>query len=137
MSIQQTLEQKRAAAAWKCIKKIEDTQDKDLQKKYGTLAQKAPADIQTGGLGQTLAFWSAKSSVREDGSDSAEKKAHRAILDDISKWLKNEASINFGDGGILEWVVNNNTQISEYRRATAESIAFLVWLKRFAEAKLP
>jgi CRISPR-associated protein Cmr5 len=36
---------------------------------------------------------------------------------------------------LLEWIVNPNTGSDRYRQATAEAIAFLVWVKRFAEAE--
>jgi len=36
---------------------------------------------------------------------------------------------------LLYWIVNN-AATDEYRRATAETMAFLTWLKRFAEAEL-
>jgi CRISPR/Cas system CMR-associated protein Cmr5 small subunit len=34
---------------------------------------------------------------------------------------------------MLEWLLKQST--TEYRRATAETLAYLSWLKRFAEAK--
>jgi CRISPR-associated protein Cmr5 len=39
-----------------------------------------------------------------------------------------------GTGSALEWILRQDS--STYRRATTESLAFLNWLKRFAEAEL-
>jgi len=51
----------------------------------------------------------------------------------ITEWLKQQLKLN---GDLLEWIVNSaNSQ--QYRLATMEALAFLQWLKRFAEAVLP
>ena len=57
MSRQRSLEQERASFAWECVTKV---RGKDYAEDYGQVARRAPADIQTNGLGQTLAFWRAK-----------------------------------------------------------------------------
>ncbi|MBO9308100.1 type III-B CRISPR module-associated protein Cmr5, partial [Thermomicrobium sp.] len=36
---------------------------------------------------------------------------------------------------LREWIVRQ-ASVAEYRRATLEALAFLAWLKRFAEAEL-
>jgi CRISPR-associated protein Cmr5 len=87
------------------------------------LARSAPADIQANGLGQTLAFWKAKG-----------EEHHRCLFDHVSQWVKGQ--IGFSDDDLLQWVVTA-ADTDGYRRATAEAIAFLIWLKRFAEAELP
>lgn len=136
MSRQQTLEQQRAAYAWKCIQKIKTdvfSNDPNKQKEYGSLAKSAPADIQTNGLGQTLAFWRAKSS-KEGKLDS--KTAHFHLLQHVTGWLNEPDSLNLGIKELVKWVVES-AKTTDYRRATTETIAFLVWLKRFAEAELP
>jgi CRISPR/Cas system CMR-associated protein Cmr5 small subunit len=55
MSIQQSLEQKRAVKAWEFVEKISKEPD-DVKKKYSSLARKVPAVIRTGraGGGQNL-----------------------------------------------------------------------------------
>ena len=58
-SQQRTLEQRRAASAWANVEDVH-THGTSYEKEYGQLARSAPADIQTNGLGQTLAFWRAK-----------------------------------------------------------------------------
>jgi len=135
MSIQQSIEQKRAAKAWEFVEKISKDPD-DVKKKYSSLVRKAPADIQTGGLAQTLAFWTAKSAVAEGKPKKAEHTAHAKLLDHVSTWVKSDDSMKLSQDDFLEWLLKTATT-SQYRRATTEALAFLVWVKRFAEAKLP
>lgn len=123
MSRQQSLEQKRAAAAWERVVYVRD-HGQSYAKKYGQLAKSAPADIQANGLGQTLAFWRAK--PKEEHS--------QALFKDVSDWVKKQMGLST-QKTLLEWIIQD-ARTDEYRRATAEAIAFLNWLKRFAEAEL-
>ena len=120
MSRRRSLEQERAKAAWERVSAVKG---QPYAGKYGQLARSAAADIQANGLGQTLAFWSAK------GEDH-----HRALLSHVSQWVQGQ--IGLSDGDLLQWIINT-ADTDGYRRATAEAIAFLIWLKRFAEAELP
>jgi CRISPR-associated protein Cmr5 len=115
-SLQQTLEQRRAAQAWNQTERV----DKSLSKKeYGSLVRGLPAMIQTDGLGQTLAFLKAK-----------DKDEHRAAYTNLKEWLAGE--FGFTDD-LLPWLINQPSDV--YRRVTSETQAYLLWLKRFAEAK--
>ena len=137
MSNQRTLEQERAGFAWDCIQKIKKEVFKENTKKqenYSSLARKAPADIQTNGLGQTIAFWLAKGS--DKGKPDLTTPDYQ-ILQHVTGWLNNTKSMNLGKSNLVEWVSSNEADVNTYRRATTETIAFLVWLKRFAEAELP
>lgn len=120
MSRQRSLEQERAKEAWE---RVTGRKNQNYASKYGQLARSAPADIQANGLGQTLAFWKAKGEAH-----------HQALFDDVSQWVKGQ--LNFSDGDLLQWIIKT-ADTDGYRRATAEAIAFLTWLKRFAEAELP
>lgn len=133
MSNQRTLEQKRAALAWTSVQGIKNNPNVEIKKKYSSLAQKAPADIQTNGLGQTLAFWRAKSATKE--KETAENVAHREILTHLKNWLNNDDGMKIGVTDLVDWI-SNTANTNDYRRATSEAIAFLVWLKRFAESDL-
>jgi CRISPR-associated protein Cmr5 len=120
MSRQRSLEQERAKAAWERVSAVKG---QSFAGKYGQLARNSPANIQANGLGQTLAFWKAKG-----------EEHHRHLFNHVSEWVKGQ--IGFSDGDLLQWVVTT-ADTDGYRRATAEAIAFLIWLKRFAEAELP
>lgn len=139
MSRQRSLEQERAKAAWD---KISDVRNKQLQEKdhfgkeYGSLAKSAPTDIQTNGLGQTLAFWRAKGYEKGQPKHNGNN-AHYQLLVHLSSWLREQLKLPISQDAesVLNWIVEKATT-EEYRRATAEAIAFLSWIKRFAEAEL-
>lgn len=117
VSRRRSLEQERAAKAWDCVRSVAER-----KKEYVSLARGAPADIQANGLGQTLAFWKAKKELE-----------HRQVYAAVSQWIQER--LNLGDRDVLEWVIKD-ANTNDYRRATAEVMAFLTWLKRFAEAEL-
>ena len=129
MSQQRSLEQERAKAAWKLISDYKDAHktNKDEQGKMRALALGAPAEIQMIGLGQALAFWRAKS--RKDS-----EKHHKDFYEAISGWVKERIKWN-GNDSLLEWVMNT-ASTSDYRRATSETLAYLKWMKYFAEGEL-
>jgi CRISPR-associated protein Cmr5 len=132
MSQQRSLEQIRAARAWACVTQVRD-KGKDYAKEYGSLVKSGPADSQANGLGQTLAFWRAK------GYDKGKPKAgganaHYQLLDHVSGWVRSQLKLS-GSKEVLEWMAED-ASTDQYRRATTEAIAFLSWVKRFAEAEL-
>ncbi|MCS6774899.1 MAG: type III-B CRISPR module-associated protein Cmr5 [Thermoflexales bacterium] len=116
MNQSRTLEQERAKHAWQAVQKAK--QD-NVGKEFGRVARSLPADIQANGLGQTLAFLRAK--------------GHNHVFDAVSDWAKQR--LNHGSDNLLEWITQQATS-EDYRRATAEVIAYAIWLKRFAEAEL-
>jgi CRISPR-associated protein Cmr5 len=120
ISRQRSLEQQRAAVAWESIKSVKG---QNYEKKYKPIACGSATDIQVSGLGQTLAFWRAKN-----------KDEHKAIYGHFSGWIKERLSLN-AQVDLLEWIVNT-ASTNDYRRARAEAIAYVRWLKRFAEATL-
>jgi CRISPR-associated protein Cmr5 len=122
VSQQRSLEQERAKAAWEKVSEAKK-QKKDYGEKYRQLAKGAPADIQTNGLGQTLAFWCAKGETHQ-----------KALFKDVSDWVRSQLRFD-QQLNLLEWVVQK-ASTDDYRRATAETMAFLAWVKRFAEAEL-
>lgn len=126
-SLQQTLDQQRAKQAWDNIQSVANRPD-DFKKKYGSLARKVPMLVLTNGLGQTLAFLRAKG--KDDSSDE-----HNVLFRHLSAWTMSQVAPNAGNQNLLEWVLNNDSVA--YRHATTEALAYLTWLKRFAEAELP
>lgn len=127
MANPRTIEQKRAERALKCVQEVK-TDSSIKSSEYVTLAKRAPANIQTNGLGQTLAFWRSKGKgKRGDASET--------IYQDVSIWVCER----------MKWSTENDKHLlvhltecstADYRRATVEAMAFLNWLKRFAEAEL-
>ncbi|MCP4427406.1 MAG: type III-B CRISPR module-associated protein Cmr5 [Chloroflexi bacterium] len=127
-----SFDQQRAAQAWQDVGVVDSKHRDKLGRKYNSLARSAPAMVQSNGLGQTLAFFRAKA-----GANRKKESEHWLLYTHISHWVmaqlgQKEAKLK---DGLLEWIVQQDTQT--YRRATAETLAYMGWLKRFAEAVLP
>jgi CRISPR-associated protein Cmr5 len=123
-SIQQTAEQKRAKQAWECVEEVKK-KGKEFGEKYKGLAQKMPSYILTNGLGQSLAFLQSKAK----GNPTDE---HGLLYEHLSNWVRPQVDPSSSQP-LLQWVMDNDS--NAYRRATTEALAFLTWLKRFAEAE--
>ena len=133
MPTRKTIEQERAADAWARVNEIDST---SFTKEYGSQARGLPAMIQTNGLGQTLAFLKAKGKNEDD-------KAYQRLYDHLSAWgfehltgnkdKKQLPSSQDKTDDLLEWLIHHDSAV--YRRATAEALAYALWLRRFAEAK--
>lgn len=123
-----TLAQERAEEAWKAVEEVKkqaqrEKSQEDYKKRCAALARRLPALIRSNGLGQTLAFLKSK-----DGEE------HTWIANSLSKWVKSQLGID-SSKDLLGWIVNEADQRS-YRYATQEALAYLLWLKRFAESEL-
>ncbi len=135
----QIIEQERGREAWKDIHTIKAI--KDMAKDYRPLARGLNAMIQINGLGQTLGFFYAKS---KDKGKPDTTKAHYHLLNHLTTWMRNKKHFSAANidkigsqyDGLLSWVLDKDTSSSDYRRATAECLAFGRWLGRFAEAEL-
>ncbi len=130
-SLQRTLEQRRASKAWECVR---DAKATNFGKEYGQLCRKAPADIQINGLGQTLAFWRAKGSENGQPKEKGNN-AYWRLYTHLSQWVLAELRIR-SQQALMDWITDQGTGVDDYRRATSEALAFLIWMKRFAEAEL-
>jgi CRISPR-associated protein Cmr5 len=110
MSKRQTQEQKRAKQAWKNVH--DEVAGKDFAKEYKRLVSSAPTDVQTNGLGQTVAFWRSKGELQ-----------HKTLYRHLSDWVM----LEMGEvDDLMHWIT----------QTTVEALAFLGWLKRFAQAEL-
>lgn len=118
MSKRQTQEQKRAKQAWNDVH--DEVKGKGFAGEYKALVSSAPADIQTNGLGQTVAFWLSKG-----------KSQHKTLYRHLSDWMMQEMD---EQGDLMRWITQTDSR--RYRQATVEALAFLGWLKRFAQAEL-
>jgi CRISPR-associated protein Cmr5 len=119
-----TLDQRRAKHAWEVVQrakqKLDDHKDQD-PKKFGGQAKKLPTRIMAAGLGQALAFLKAK--------DYAP-----GLLAELNDWMKQRIPPTQGESAdLLERIIHGDSDF--LRRATDEVLAYLLWLKRFAEAE--
>lgn len=131
-----SLEQERAKAAWDAINEVKEAnkrleENKQYEQEYASLARSAVSDVQASGLGQTLAFWRAKGF--EKGKPKPNN-AYAVLFNQVAHQLQARKILPSTQDPVV-WI-SNDASIEEYRRATSEAIAFLIWLKRFAEAEL-
>jgi CRISPR-associated protein Cmr5 len=93
---------------------------------YQSYAKDLPMRIKTNGLGAALAFIKAKQSDSE---------AYELLYDQLTEWLKTEDRAYLlaeGEGtDLVERVVSLDS--AAYRAVTREVLAYLSWLRRFAE----
>jgi len=117
----QTLDQRRAAHAWKVIQDVK-VAEPSARKEFKIQTKKLPVRIVTSGLGQSLAFLEAKGYARH----------LREALDD---WVKLPGGNRpaRADDRLLMRIVQGSSD--DLRFATAECLAYLVWLVRFADAE--
>lgn len=116
-------ERKRANKAFQCVT---IAKSETYAEEYKSLVRKTPMRIKTSGLGATLAFMFSK----------AGKKEHDLLYSQIGEWLRESNSLS---------AVSENNQLvhdvitlenAEYRVVTGEALAFIAWLRRFADGMI-
>jgi len=123
-----TLEQQRAKHAWDAIIGLRipnaDPPYGEETETYAREAKKLPVRIRNAGLGQALAFLKAK-----------EKKKHglKKLLNDLTGWVVGQRGIGKPPQDLLDNYLEGDADL--LRRATDETLAYLVWLNRFADAE--
>jgi len=123
-----TLAQRRAGHALARIRDHEKS-GKDAYKKYVSYAESFPATIVMNGLGQACATLLAK-------TDGDLKDANRLLYDDLQSWLcRDHSAAPFPKAPDLMHDITEKDQ-RHYLRAQTEALAYLVWLKKFANAYL-
>lgn len=122
------LEQGRAAFAYQCA---EAGAKLGKNKEYKSYVKKMPMLIKTNGLGATAAFTFAKGSK---GGEANRENPWGLLYGQIEDWLsKDEKQLIPITPNKLAFTL---TEIESwrYRSVTIEVLAFLNWLKRFADA---
>lgn len=121
----QSLDQRRAKHALKCIKTRQKDGTKQLD--YLSYVKALPATILQNGLGQAMATLRAKRGNKND--------PHCRLYEDVQSWLcSGDEDSTFPKGDLLEAITSNDQQ--HYLKAQAEAQAYLIWLKKFAAAFL-
>lgn len=124
-----TMDQHRAAWAWAQTKEVKANLRDDFGD-YVSLAEGTSATLMMCGLGQTVAFYLAKS-----------KSQHEHLLRNLASWLcEGGGYANPGLEGrrsrsgedLLDDIMDNNRD--RYHILTDEALDYLVWLKRFGKA---
>lgn len=133
-----TMEQRRAQHAWKAVddvlKAIELARsDKDKAEKvrtnakqFGGQAKRLPTRILTAGLGQALTFLLAKKYAPELLIALSDWVLHQPVDVENHKPLADKDAL-------IKAIINGHADF--LRRATDESLAYLRWIVRFADAQ--
>jgi CRISPR-associated protein Cmr5 len=129
-------DQARALQAWTHIgdpANAERVKIKDYSGDYKSLVKSFPAMILTNGIGQALAFLRAKGKYGQPDENKG-KPQHRALYKHISLWVTKEIYDGQPTDQLMQEIIQGTSD--KYRRATTETLAFVAWLKRFAEAEI-
>ena len=120
----QSLDQRRAQHALRCIKNRENDAK---QSDYLSYVKALPATILQNGLGQAMATLLAAAKGKD---------AHYCLYEDVQSWLcgGDKESHFSNQTDLLEAITSNDQQ--HYLKAQAEAQAYLIWLKKFAAAFL-
>jgi CRISPR-associated protein Cmr5 len=143
-----TLSQRRAAHAWQVIRAVADERNKkgepafiregnatEAGKKLGGNMKKLPTRIISAGLGQALAFLRAKGEAPLlEHALAVWLRDERTKRSDVSYAYPGDRPAHETAKKLLDELVNQWSP-SDLRRHTAEALAYLPWLIRFAEAK--
>ncbi|MCB9282941.1 MAG: type III-B CRISPR module-associated protein Cmr5 [Lewinellaceae bacterium] len=150
------LEGGRAAEAYKCAQEADSTSPKATQikrfenkyfesKNYKSYVKKAPMWIKTNGIGAAFAFIISK---RENSQKTIDKQnynpgdhekhpqnAYGLLYYQVFNWLKSDTKKFLLRGKENQDLVKTLTELKshEYRAVTVEVLAFLNWLRRFAD----
>jgi CRISPR-associated protein Cmr5 len=114
-----TLDQERAAYAWDCIQRVLTLKPEE-QREFGIQLKRLPTRIMAAGLGQALAFLHAK-------------KYAPALVENLDNWLARRRVPSGDEVSLLVRVIKGDADFQRY--ATAEVLAYLLWLTRFADAQ--
>lgn len=119
----QSLEQERAAQAARDVREAKDSTGGG---EYRSLVEGLPAMILANGLGQTCAYLLSR-------AEGDRHKVEFLLYRHLETWVQRR--IPRLQGGLLPALMNADA--GTYRRAQAEALAYVQWLKRFAQAELP
>lgn len=128
------IEQGRAEFAYDKAKKGSELRG-NKPKEYKSYAKKIPMMIKTNGLGATLAFLGSKS------KDKNGRTAYGVLLEHIYDWLKKDTKPLYGDISPVQDSVDLpgyvvRLESPQYRALTIEVLAFINWVKRFADGMI-
>ncbi len=124
-----TQEQRRAQYALDTILALQENR---IQGHYRSYVEALPANIVMSGFGQAMATELAAARCGES-SRGPKEEAHKMVYDHIQSWLQ-EDGLCRQDQPLMTAIVSYEQMT--YQRAQAETLACLIWLKKFAQAYL-
>lgn len=118
------LDQRRARHAWQAVQSLL-SRESTIMDDYAREAKKLPVRIMTSGLGQAIAFIRAK---------AKSKRGLDRLHDDLTDWVLRQRPIKAAHpDSLVKSIVDGDSLF--LRRVTDETLAYLNWLNRFAEAE--
>ncbi len=124
-----TKEQKRASFALNTVMQLKS---QSYQGNYRSYVEALPAHIVMSGFGQSMATELAAARLGESGRNAKEE-AHEKVYNDIQAWLR-EDGLCRRDADLMTAIVSYDQ--SRYQQAQAETLAYLIWFKKIAQAYL-
>jgi CRISPR-associated protein Cmr5 len=121
-----TLEQQRAAHA---LQQVNAVKVEKFASEYKSYAESLSATIVMNGLGQAAATLLARAKGKSGTED-----AHRRLFESLEDWLSSPLSRVGLQKPLIDSLVNSDQ--ATYCHAQAEALAYLIWLKKFAQAFL-
>lgn len=118
-----SLEQERAKFAFECVQKVTENN----RGEYRALVRSFPIMIHNNGFGAAISLLYAKKD---------KKSAYDFLYDNISDWLGGKY-LTLEEGQDLMEVISTKGGRDKYKLMANETMAFLKWLKRFAEGGIP
>ncbi len=115
------LSRNRAERAFEYVQEVNGN---PIAQKYKSLVRKTPMRIKVNGLDATLAFVFSK---KKTGNQ------HALLYEQLQKWLI-ENDMVAANKEFVEYVIA--LEKNEYRVVTNELLAFLTWLRRFADGMI-
>lgn len=136
--IHQTLDQARAKAAWALVSHAKESMKEGFDK-YETLVKRFPALVNHNGLGQSVAFLFSKQKAGN---------VEGLLLAHLGKWLMQSdlnrdipcyarpyddayEAANTDEDPLMDCIMRHDSR--KYIHATREALAFLDYLRRFAD----
>ncbi|GAB6175575.1 hypothetical protein JCM16814_04660 [Desulfobaculum senezii] len=132
--MEQFYEQKRAAYALECVKRIANKKESEIVKaKYRTAVRGLGPSVIMSGLGQSLSTLYARGE-RKNGDEGA-----KALLGDVIRWVVEHPVHQDGWKTVPHHFFKkiNDSSRDTYNLVQVEVIALLEWLSKYAVAMLP
>lgn len=136
-----TRNQKFALAVYDKVENLKIEMEKEIKSdkdrksfidKFDTIAKKIPMLVRTAGLAQTIGYLQAKSVEKKIASESkfsSDAKIHRQFLTDLADVVSKSSAGEFAEEC-------RNASINNYLILTQNTLAALLWFKRYSESVL-
>jgi len=117
------IEQGRADYAYRMVSDVIKNRN-EIKKEYRSYIMRLPMMIKANGFGAAMAFYYSRQNKEQ---------AYKVILQQIEEWLRNAGYIQ-GNQSLMQCISASTSDM--YKLMTMETMALLLWLKRFTEGMI-